>query len=184
MLRWLIRAVILIGFSTSCDAKADPGAGARYPRAISITRVASPILQSAQACRSKALISTTASGSTGCRSRAACSVSRCPQFYAGPLADGGGDTVQVGNQLLSVIHCPGHTPGRVCFYHEPSHLVIVGMCISGIDRQDRFSQGRLRYPGRLDSGATPAAGDDVAFIPGTGLMSSFGEERRYNPYIS
>ena len=27
-------------------------------------------------------------------------------------------------------------------------------------------------------------GDDVAFIPGHGPMSSFGEERRYNPYVS
>ncbi|MEY3201268.1 MAG: hypothetical protein RIR70_818, partial [Pseudomonadota bacterium] len=26
-------------------------------------------------------------------------------------------------------------------------------------------------------------GDDVKFIPGHGPMSTFGEERRYNPYV-
>ena len=27
-------------------------------------------------------------------------------------------------------------------------------------------------------------GDDVQFIPGHGPMSSFGEERRFNPYVA
>lgn len=97
----------------------------------------------------------------------------------------GGDTVQVGNQLLSVIHCPGHTPGHVCFYHEPSHLVIVG------DVLFQGSIGRTDFPkGDYDTLVASIRerllplGDDVAFIPGHGPMSSFGEERRYNPYIS
>ena len=97
----------------------------------------------------------------------------------------GGDTVQVGNQLLSVIHCPGHTPGHVCFYHEPSHLVIVG------DVLFQGSIGRTDFPkGDYDTLIASIRerllplGDDVAFIPGHGPMSSFGEERRYNPYIS
>ena len=97
----------------------------------------------------------------------------------------GGDTVQVGNQLLSVIHCPGHTPGHVCFYHEPSHLVIVG------DVLFQGSIGRTDFPkGDYDTLVASIRerllplGDDVAFIPGHGPMSSFGEERRYNPYVS
>ena len=97
----------------------------------------------------------------------------------------GGDTVQVGNQLLSVIHCPGHTPGHVCFYHEPSHLAIVG------DVLFQGSIGRTDFPkGDYDTLVASIRerllplGDDVAFIPGHGPMSSFGEERRYNPYVS
>jgi hypothetical protein len=27
-------------------------------------------------------------------------------------------------------------------------------------------------------------GDDVRFVPGHGPMSSFGDERRHNPYVS
>jgi glyoxylase-like metal-dependent hydrolase (beta-lactamase superfamily II) len=38
-----------------------------------------------------------------------------------------GDTVTVGELTLDVIHCPGHTPGHVVFFHEPSRLAIVGM---------------------------------------------------------
>ncbi|HNJ75553.1 MAG TPA: MBL fold metallo-hydrolase [Azospira sp.] len=97
----------------------------------------------------------------------------------------GGDTVQVGNQLLSVIHCPGHTPGHVCFYHEPSRLAIVG------DVLFQGSIGRTDFPkGDYDTLIASIRerllplGDDVAFIPGHGPMSSFGEERRYNPYVS
>lgn len=97
----------------------------------------------------------------------------------------GGDTVQVGNQLLSVIHCPGHTPGHVCFYHEPSRLAIVG------DVLFQGSIGRTDFPkGDYDTLVASIRerllplGDDVAFIPGHGPMSSFGEERRYNPYVS
>ena len=91
----------------------------------------------------------------------------------------GGDTVQVGNQLLSVIHCPGHTPGHVCFYHEPSRLAIVG------DVLFQGSIGRTDFPkGDYDTLIASIRerllplGDDVAFIPGHGPMSSFGEERR------
>lgn len=97
----------------------------------------------------------------------------------------GGDTVQVGNQLLSVIHCPGHTPGHVCFYHELSRLAIVG------DVLFQGSIGRTDFPkGDYDTLIASIRerllplGDDVAFIPGHGPMSSFGEERRYNPYVS
>ena len=97
----------------------------------------------------------------------------------------GGDTVQVGNQLLSVIHCPGHTPGHVCFYHEPSRLAIVG------DVLFQGSIGRTDFPkGDYDTLIASIRerllplGDDVAFIPGHGPMSSFGEERASNPFVS
>ena len=29
-----------------------------------------------------------------------------------------GDEVKVGNQILGVRHCPGHTPGHIIFFHE------------------------------------------------------------------
>jgi len=38
-----------------------------------------------------------------------------------------GDTVTVGDLELDVIHCPGHTPGHVVFYHAPSRLAVVGV---------------------------------------------------------
>jgi len=99
------------------------------------------------------------------------------------LADG--DTVTVGGLTLDVIHTPGHTPGHVCFIHRPSRLAIVG------DVLFAGSIGRTDFP-RGDHGALLAAireklfplGDDFAFIPGHGPMSTFGAERRDNPFVA
>ena len=99
------------------------------------------------------------------------------------LADG--DRVSVGNEELQVIHCPGHTPGHVCFYHAPSRLAIVG------DVLFAGSIGRTDFPkGDYDTLIASIRerllplGDDVEFIPGHGPMSNFGEERRYNPFVN
>jgi len=99
------------------------------------------------------------------------------------LADG--DRVNVGDQTLEVIHCPGHTPGHVVFYHRPSKLAAVGDVIF------QGSIGRTDFP-RGDHAALINAirnklfplGDDVTFIPGHGPVSTFGHERAGNPYVS
>jgi glyoxylase-like metal-dependent hydrolase (beta-lactamase superfamily II) len=96
-----------------------------------------------------------------------------------------GDTVTVGDQVLDVVHTPGHTPGHVCFIHRPSKLAIVG------DVLFAGSIGRTDFP-RGNHGALIRAireklfplGDDFAFIPGHGPMSTFGEERRNNPFLA
>jgi glyoxylase-like metal-dependent hydrolase (beta-lactamase superfamily II) len=95
-----------------------------------------------------------------------------------------GDAVTVGNQTLQVLHSPGHTPGHVVFYHAPSKLALVG------DVLFQNSIGRTDFPGG-DYDTLIASirdrlfplGDDVRFIPGHGPMSSFGEERRFNPFV-
>lgn len=96
-----------------------------------------------------------------------------------------GDQVSVGNQRLDVIHCPGHTPGHVCFHHPASRLAIVGDVLfqGGIGRTD-FPKGN--YDTLIDAirNRLLPLGDEVDFIPGHGPMSTFGEERRYNPFIN
>lgn len=95
-----------------------------------------------------------------------------------------GDQVRVGALSLEVIHCPGHTPGHVVFVHRGSRLAVVG------DVLFQGSVGRTDFPGGdFDTlvhsirGKLFPLGDDVAFIPGHGPMSSFGEERRHNPFV-
>ena len=96
-----------------------------------------------------------------------------------------GDTVSFGKITLSVLHCPGHTPGHVVFFHAPSKLAIVG------DVLFQGSIGRTDFP-RGDHATLIRAireklwplGDDVAFIPGHGPMSTFGAERRDNPFVA
>jgi len=95
-----------------------------------------------------------------------------------------GETVSVGDETLQVLHCPGHTPGHVVFYHSGIKLALVG------DVLFNGSIGRTDFP-RGDYDTLIASiktklwplGDDVQFIPGHGPMSTFGVERRSNPFV-
>ncbi len=94
-----------------------------------------------------------------------------------------GDQVTFGEVTLDVLHCPGHTPGHVVFYHAPSKLVQVGDVIfqGSIGRTD-FPKGDYDTLIRSIREKLFALEDDVEFIPGHGPMSTIGEERRYNPF--
>ncbi len=96
-----------------------------------------------------------------------------------------GDKVTVGDLELDVIHCPGHTPGHVVFYHAPSHFAVVG------DVLFQGSIGRTDFPlgnhqDLIDSITQKLwpLGQDVTFIPGHGPVSTFGQERRTNPFVA
>ena len=96
-----------------------------------------------------------------------------------------GDQVTVGDLVLDVIHCPGHTPGHVVFHHAPSKLAVVG------DVLFQGSIGRTDFPrgnhGDLISAITTKLwplGDDTTFIPGHGPTSQFGHERRTNAFVA
>jgi len=95
------------------------------------------------------------------------------------------DTVTVGNLELDVIHCPGHTPGHVVFVHAPSRFAIVG------DVLFQGSIGRTDFPLGNHQDLIDAItqklwplGDDITFIPGHGPTSTFGQERRTNPFVA
>ncbi|RMF17039.1 MAG: MBL fold metallo-hydrolase [Gammaproteobacteria bacterium] len=95
-----------------------------------------------------------------------------------------GDTVTVGNETLSVIHCPGHTPGHVVFFSEKHRLALVGDVLfnGSIGRTD-FPKGDHATLIRSIREKLFPLGDDVQFIPGHGPMSTFGQERQYNPFV-
>ncbi|NQZ89090.1 MAG: MBL fold metallo-hydrolase [Colwellia sp.] len=96
-----------------------------------------------------------------------------------------GDKVTFGDIELEVYFCPGHTPGHVVFFHRGSRLAQVGDVIfkGSIGRTDfpRGDQATLIHS--IRENLFPL-GNDVRFIPGHGPMSTFGEERRNNPYVS
>ena len=95
-----------------------------------------------------------------------------------------GDRVRVGDVELEVRHCPGHTPGHVVFFSPADRLAFVG------DVLFQGSIGRTDFPGGdyatlVDAirGKLFPLGDDVRFVPGHGPMSTFGAERRTNPFV-
>ena len=98
------------------------------------------------------------------------------------LADG--DRVELGDETLEVLHCPGHTPGHVVFFSPSAQLAIVGdvLFAGSIGRTD-FPKGDLDTLLASIRGKLWPLGDDVAFIPGHGPMSTIGEERTSNPFV-
>lgn len=96
-----------------------------------------------------------------------------------------GDQVTVGNLVLDVYHCPGHTPGHVVFHHAPSKLAIVGDVLfrGSIGRTD-FPRGNHADLLNAITGKLWPLGDDTAFVPGHGEMSNFGYERKTNSFVS
>ena len=96
-----------------------------------------------------------------------------------------GDTVTVGNVELDVVHCPGHTPGHVVFISKTDRVAIVGDVLfqGSIGRTD-FPQGN--HQDLIDSICNKLwpYGDDIAFVPGHGNMSTFGQERQSNPFVA
>jgi glyoxylase-like metal-dependent hydrolase (beta-lactamase superfamily II) len=95
-----------------------------------------------------------------------------------------GDRVQIGAVELEVIHCPGHTPGHVVFFDKDSRLAQVGDVLfqGSIGRTD-LPRGSYRDLLESIRSRLFPLGDDVRFIPGHGPMSTFGAERRDNPFV-
>jgi hydroxyacylglutathione hydrolase len=95
-----------------------------------------------------------------------------------------GDTVRFGSVTLEVAHCPGHTPGHVVFFHPESRLAVVGdvLFAGSIGRTDFPRGSHPQLIASIRNRLWPM-GDDVAFVPGHGPMSTFGEERETNPFV-
>ena len=95
-----------------------------------------------------------------------------------------GDKVTFGEVSLDVLHCPGHTPGHVVFYCADDKLALVGDVLfqGSIGRTD-FPRGDHDTLIRSIRTKLWPLGDDVRFISGHGPMSTFGEERRDNPFV-
>lgn len=101
-----------------------------------------------------------------------------------------GDVVHFGDQTLEVLHCPGHTPGHIVFFHRGRKLAVVGdvLFAGSIGRTDFEFKGKPY--GDFDTLAASIRnnlwplGDDVEFIPGHGPNSTIGRERRSNPFVA
>jgi hydroxyacylglutathione hydrolase len=91
-----------------------------------------------------------------------------------------GDRIEFGQEVLEVLHCPGHTPGHVVYFNRAAKLAQVGDVLfkGGMGRTDfpRGDYATLRHSIKM---RLFPLGDDIAFISGHGAMSSFGEEKKF-----
>jgi len=96
-----------------------------------------------------------------------------------------GQKYAVGKLEFEVRHCPGHTPGHVVLYEPTERKVFVG------DVLFAGSVGRTDLPGGsmeqlLDSikNKLLTLADDVTVYSGHGPLTTIGEERLTNPFLT
>lgn len=96
-----------------------------------------------------------------------------------------GDTVTVGDLVLDVLHCPGHTPGHVIFHHPASALALVGDVLfkGSIGRSDLPGGNHEQLVASITGKLWPLGGQTI-FVPGHGETSSFAAERATNPFVA
>lgn len=96
-----------------------------------------------------------------------------------------GEEVVLGSDKFKILFTPGHSPGSVCFYHEPQGFVISG------DVLFQMSIGRSDFPGGnhdvlMNSIHTQlmTLPDQVKVYSGHGPETTIGMERMNNPFVT
>jgi len=96
-----------------------------------------------------------------------------------------GESVSAGSLTADILHTPGHTEGSICLYFAADKKLIAG------DTLFAGSIGRTDLPG----GSTQkilhslhdtvlALPDETLVVPGHGPLTTIGEERETNPFLT
>ncbi len=95
------------------------------------------------------------------------------------------DTLTLGDQTFHVLHTPGHTPGHVVIYHDEGRIAFVGDVIfqGSVGRTDFPKGNHQQLIDSITQKLWPL-GNDMRFVPGHGPMSTFGQERKTNGFVS
>lgn len=95
-----------------------------------------------------------------------------------------GEVLKVGGLDVECRYVPGHCPGSMCFVVAADRAVITG------DALFHFSIGRTDLPGGdyatlIDKLKTRVMilPDDYTVLPGHGIESQIGKERKYNSFL-
>lgn len=97
-----------------------------------------------------------------------------------------GDTIDVGNISLKVIHTPGHSPGGISLYTRGFVFTGDTLFVEAVGRTDLAgSSGQAMYKAIKEKLFTLP--DDTKVMPGHNYgrtpTSTIGHEKKYNPYI-
>lgn len=95
-----------------------------------------------------------------------------------------GDKINIGEDVLEVIHAPGHSPGSICFYCRQQKFIIGGDVLfnNSIGRTDlpMGDHQTLIHSIRQKLFVLP---DDVIVYSGHGPETIIGNEKKYNPFV-
>lgn len=95
-----------------------------------------------------------------------------------------GDTVEFGEHVFEVFHCPGHAPGHIILFNRKAKFAHVGDVLfqNSIGRTDLPGGNHAALINSIKTKVLPL-GDDVSFICGHGEGSTIGQERLHNPFL-
>lgn len=96
-----------------------------------------------------------------------------------------GDLLRLGNDELKVIEAPGHSPGHICFYCQAQNFIISG------DVLFNRSIGRTDLPLGDHDTLIKSIREKIFVLPdetivysGHGPVTTVGQEKLYNPFLS
>ncbi len=98
------------------------------------------------------------------------------------LADG--DTLQLGDETIQVLHVPGHSPGGLAFYLPQSALLISGDTIfnGSVGRTDLWGGDMAQLINSIREKILPLP-DETVIASGHGPTTTVADEKRFNPFL-
>ncbi|MEM9836694.1 MAG: MBL fold metallo-hydrolase [Bacteroidota bacterium] len=110
-----------------------------------------------------------------------------PPMTPSPSADyflNEGDTLQLGKATFTLLLCPGHSPGSLCFYNAEDNYVIAGdvLFAGSIGRTDLPGGDFDTLMGSIHGKLFQLPGTTIVY-PGHGPATTIGRERESNPWL-
>lgn len=96
-----------------------------------------------------------------------------------------GQVYKVGTLEFKIIHCPGHTPGHVVLFEPNERRIFVGdvLFAGSIGRTDLPGGSTEQLMDSIVNKLLPL-GDDVEVYSGHGPVTTIGQERLTNPFLT
>ena len=92
------------------------------------------------------------------------------------------EEITIGNEVIRIIHTPGHSPGSVCFLIDNAVFVGDTLFAGSIGRTDLYGGSYTKIINSIKTRLF-TLDDHVVVYPGHGDFSTIGEEKEHNPFF-
>ena len=94
------------------------------------------------------------------------------------------DTIEFGNQKLSIMHVPGHSPGSIVFYNKEQNIAVSGDVLfnGSIGRTDLPQANHRQLIEGIKTKLLVLPPDTLVY-PGHGPATNIKGEMRHNPFL-
>jgi len=95
-----------------------------------------------------------------------------------------GDTIPLGDEIIQVLHVPGHSPGGLAFYLPQSGLLVSGDTIfnGSVGRTDLWGGDMAQLINSIREKILPLP-DETVIASGHGPTTTVADEKRCNPFL-